>query len=185
MFRSRKSKILSAAGFAAAIGAAVLTGPPAHAAITGQNIVWAGLNGDSGCELHAHAHNYPLQLYPCNDIGTGDTTSWWQLINPQSEPFPFYGNRTAVELQLAGTDECANDVDTTVYLDSCVKGDTNELFWARATPTAHNWWFINAAESQVYGENLYMTVASFTSGTFVDDLPEGNGERAEWYVFGS
>jgi hypothetical protein len=30
-----------------------------------------------------------------------------------------------------------------------------------------------------------MTVASFTSGIFVDDVPAGNGERAEWYVYGS
>jgi Ricin-type beta-trefoil lectin domain-like len=42
---TRKSKMLYAAGFAVAIVAAVLTGPPTHAAVTGQNIIGAALPG--------------------------------------------------------------------------------------------------------------------------------------------
>lgn len=183
MFRTRRSKISFGAGVAvAAVAAAVLSGPPAHATIWPQIIV-AGLNGDSGCELHGHAHNSPLQLYPCGLPNR--YTQEWKYANPETKWFPVYGNRPAVELQLDGTDECANDVEMVVYLDSCVKGDGHELFWPRETPTAHNWWYLNAAESESHNANYYMTVPTFGNYVVVYDLPPGNGQRAEWYIRGS
>lgn len=179
MLRTRRVKILSGAGLAVAALATVLAGPPAHAAITGANIIYAGLNGTpGGCGLHAHAHNYPLELDPCGDALSPDTQSWI-LVNPLK-----VGTETAVELQLEGTAECANDSFYTVYLDSCVQGDPNELFWPRPGTKAHNWYFVNDAASQRSGESEFMTAASLTTGNFVYDEP-GNGELAEWLVVGS
>jgi len=112
MLRTRKSRILSGAGFALAAVAAFLAAPAAYAGtIPGTSIIWAGLNGSSGCMLHAHAHNYPLQLYPCH---TTQGLQTWQSINPQIEWFPDGGSQTAVEINLVGTNECANDSVGTV-----------------------------------------------------------------------
>jgi hypothetical protein len=179
MLRTRKAKVLSGAGLALAALAALLTGPAAHAAITGDNFIWAGLNGNSGCELHAHAHNSPLQLDPCGNAASPDSQTW-QLVDPQK-----VGTQTAVELQLVGTDECANDSFYTVYLDSCVAGDANELFWPRPASAASNWWFVNVAASERSGQSEFMTAACLTLDCYVYDEPSGNGQLADWYVFGS
>ena len=82
-------------------------------------------------ELHAHAHNYPLETLPSNN----QTNQAWDFVNPMPMTLLNGASLEAVEIQLANTGQCinfvANDNDNyyaTFFLDSCDLGDPNEYF---------------------------------------------------------
>jgi hypothetical protein len=87
-----------------------------------------------------------------------------------------------VELQ-PSTGECLNfsPADYGFYLDSCVQGDHNELFWLDPSDSNGDYWYINVAASEANNKNYFMTALTFTDGSDVVALPAGYGDFALWF----
>jgi hypothetical protein len=77
----------------------------------------------------------------------------WYLINGQRWTIPYNGHVVNVyELQsdpAVGGGGCLNvGSNRVVYIDTCHRGDWNELFW-HTGPLGHEW-YINVAQSEAY-----------------------------------
>jgi hypothetical protein len=131
--------------------------------------------------VHAHAHNYPLNLQ------TTAVQKWtfnYGISTPGApEPYKW-------ELQLAGTKECANYVlsNQEFFLDNCVSNDANEYFWVVPTggisPLGYpQYWLINEGATDENwtgaGGYYYMTDDQEPTGFFGAET-EGWGMLAVW-----
>jgi len=125
--------------------------------------------------LYAHAHEDTIDI--SDATGPGDPQPW-TAIYTQRWTSPKNGIVSVSELEVGSTGECINmGSDLVFYLDSCVKGDNNELFWEDAPGGIYAGydWFINAAASDTYGKNYYMTISELANDAWVGAYPAGHG----------
>lgn len=176
--------VVAIAVSAVAVG---LSGPtPARASIL-PNYIVGGFAGASGCDLHGHAHEYIIQVTCVPQEG-----QQWEATNLTTWNSLHDGNVLVEELKLLGTNLCVNfgSSNLNFYLDSCVAGDANELFFQKqADSSGMDWWFINEAASILVGEAsneyYYLTATSFTEHASVVAAPPGANARAVWYISNS
>jgi hypothetical protein len=176
MRRGLKVYVLFLAALALAAIAIVAPGPAPAQAGTGFP-VYLGEQGIN-CALHGHAHGDHITV-TCNQ-----TIQAWAFVNGQRWTNPDGQIVHVSELRLAGTNWCVNftPVDYNFYLNNCVAGDANELFWVTPSDPRFDYWFINAAASMATHENYYMTAVSFTNNAIVVAAGQGAGNRAVWHL---
>lgn len=142
----------------AAVVPAVVVSQPAFALAAG---VWDNFGASGTIPLHAHAHNIPLTIIT-PPSGT-NPQSWDSGYNCELRTVHGVPNTTVCELRLRGTQtpECANYVpgnpvgsDMRIYLDSCVSGDSNELWY----------FFAHGPLGQYYLDNIEADHEGFNGG---------------------
>jgi len=178
MRRGLKVPVLSLAALALAAIAVVAPGPAPAQAGTGF-LIFGGVQGSSGCALHGHAHGSHIT------VTCGGTVQAWVFANLQRWTNHSGQIVYVKELQVAGTNLCANwtPVDYNLYLNNCVGGDKNELFWQVPSDSNGDYWFINTGASDYYtGDYYYMTATVFTDNASVVAAIAGAGARAVWYL---
>jgi hypothetical protein len=168
--------------------AALMADPvPASAESGPGSVIWAGPGYDySGCDLYAHAHGSMIDTL-C-ELGVYQEWNW---TNNQSWTNLNGAKVSVVEIELTGTGECVNFSPSTwlLYLDSCVAGDSNELFWVDPTGSFDQYWFINVAASDIeesdgYYVYQFMTAEQFSNyALVVTEGPSAGayGAYAVWY----
>lgn len=139
---------------------------------------YAGFNDSSRCALHGHAHGSPITI-TC----TSSELQSWNTTNGKRWTSLHNGIVQVEELQVASTNLCVNLSSSYVfYLDSCVAGDDNELFWQEPVPgsSGPNFYFINVEASTLSGEYEYMTVESFGENETVFAEAPGGTHNVWW-----
>jgi hypothetical protein len=160
--------------------------PPSPAADPGSTygppikLAWAGPGGSSGCSLYANAHGAHIQI----TCGTNVQVQYWSQVYQQRWTDLNGAIVTVGEEALGSTGECINlsPAHLSFYLDSCAKGDANELFYLDRYDPHGDYWFINVAESDSAHANYFMTASSFNNGAYVVASPAGAGSRAVWFI---
>jgi hypothetical protein len=66
-----------------------------------------------------------------------------------------------------------------MYLESCVKGDANELFYV-TNDSGPGPYIISVGQSELWDQNMYMTAVSLSNNAVVYAAGAGNGTRAQW-----
>lgn len=179
----RNIKVALASSAALMIGTIAVLVPGATTANAATDfIVWNGPKGSTeDCWLYAHAHGDSLRVW----CSAGKTPQAWNWTDVHQITDSILGTVTVGELQLTGTNLCANGDPSTqgVYVDSCIAGDSNELFYPQKQDSKGDYGYINVAlandgyisfltPSEVNpqsGDDLILYVPSTNMGTFYPD----------------
>ena len=189
--KNRVLKIALAA-LAAVLTAAAITVPGAAPALAANvigeiDLGWQG----SGNTLYAHAHGSYIETTSLRfELQHWATTNGQRWTNNFGNIVPV----AEIELVTAQGTECINlgTDDKHFYLDSCVHGDNNELFWFRQYGSNnHLYNLVNVEASMINKANHinslgYMTGQCFgPPGCFyspVENLTFGSGSLGLWWV---
>lgn len=138
----------------------------------------------SGFTLYAHAHGSYIQVTSeSKERQSWDTVNGkgWRNLSGTWVP--------VAEIQLTGTNLCVNAASVSqgygLYLDSCVYGDNNELFWFRQYSSYDQWNIVSVVgtdANKIAGYNMYsyMTAGGFYDFALVVLLGPGQGQKALW-----
>jgi hypothetical protein len=157
---------------AAPAGAAATPSPQA-----GPDIITDGTlqNVHSGYYVQTHGHN---NIVTFSDTGK----SYLSQINCVEFNFP-YGTHPACELRNESglCLDAAPSYGGDLTAESCVKGDSQEEWWASKYGSPDLYWMINAWWSQYMGSDQYMTeVPGWIPGSPVQVDGAGYGTYAVW-----
>jgi hypothetical protein len=168
--------VLAVVTVASAIGLFNLSSAPAHAsALPAYRLIVN--SGFTALYVMADGPGNPVIL-------SSQTATNWVFVNSQRWTAPDGVVVEVSEMQHAGTDECINNAGGVFYMDGCVAGDANELFYGYGTgSTTHgspNEWYLNAAESNAAHQDMYLTATSLANGAKLVSDPAGFGGLAAW-----
>jgi hypothetical protein len=134
-------------------------------------------SGFTGLGVLAPGHNKAITL-------SASAASFWDFVNGQR--WTDLGGQilSVYEMQEGKTGECINLAKGTFYLDSCRKGDKNELFvldpTGSTTGGSPNYWYLNVASSEHLKQYMYLTARRMANGAILVSRPKGYGGLAAW-----
>jgi len=104
------------------------------------------------------------------------------FMNCQRWTDKFQGNQVVYVTEIGFPDlhECIDTATNgNMYLESCIKGDPDELFYVTNSGGLGPY-IINVAQSELWNQNMYMTAVSLSNGAQVYAAGAGSGTRAQW-----
>jgi hypothetical protein len=170
---SGKVRNLAIAGIAiaSALGLTALNSAPALASSPSYKLIVN--SGETALDVTANGAGKPVTI---SNSGTDDN---WVFVNATT-----WAGHDVSEIQHAGTDNCINDSSGVFVISGCTAGDTDELFWGDPTGSTTNgnpnYWYINVAATEVAGQNVFLTAASYTNGADVLAEEAGQGGLGAW-----
>jgi hypothetical protein len=106
----------------------------------------------------------------------------YSFMNCQRWTDKFAGNQSVYVTEFGFPDlhlciDAATNGD--MYLESCIKGDANELFYV-TNSGGPGPYIISVGQSELWDQNMYMTALSLSNNALVYAAGAGNGTRAQW-----